>query len=36
MSAYERISDLSVTIESVERRRYTERTTSGFERTTTE
>ncbi|WP_128906230.1 enolase-like domain-containing protein [Halorubrum amylolyticum] len=36
MSAYERIADLSVTIESVERRRYTEKTTSGFERTTTE
>jgi len=37
MSAYdEQISDLSVTIESVERRRYTEKTTSGFERTTTE
>ncbi|ELZ43586.1 hypothetical protein C471_00680 [Halorubrum saccharovorum DSM 1137] len=36
MSAYERIADLSVTIESVERRRYTGETTSGFERTTTE
>ncbi|MDZ5810048.1 hypothetical protein U4E84_01590 [Halorubrum sp. AD140] len=36
MSAYERIADLSVTIESVGRRRYTGRTTSGFERTTTE
>ena len=36
MSAYERIADLSVTIESVERRRYVEGTTSGFERTTTE
>ncbi len=36
MSAYERIADLAVTIESVERRRYTANTTSGFERTTTE
>jgi hypothetical protein len=36
MSAYERIADLSVTIESVDRRRYTADTTSGFERTTTE
>ncbi|OYR88172.1 hypothetical protein DJ71_05070, partial [Halorubrum sp. E3] len=36
MSAYERIADLTVTIESVERRRYTGETTSGFERTTTE
>ena len=36
MSAYERIADLSVTIESVARRRYTEKTTSGFDRTTTE
>ncbi|WP_200531769.1 hypothetical protein [Halorubrum sp. LN27] len=36
MSAYERIADLSVTIESVDRRRYTGKTTSGFERTTTE
>ena len=36
MSAYERIADLAVTIESVDRRRYTAQTTSGFERTTTE
>ena len=36
MSVYERIADLSVTIESVGRRRYTGDTTSGFERTTTE
>ncbi|GAB7008273.1 hypothetical protein [Halorubrum trueperi] len=36
MSAYERIADLSVTIESIERRRYVGETTSGFERTTTE
>jgi len=36
MSAYEQISDLPMTIESVERRRYTEKTTSGFDRTTTE
>ena len=36
MSAYERIADLPVTIESVARRRYTANTTSGFERTTTE
>ena len=36
MSAYERIADLSVTIESVARRRYTANTTSGFERVTTE
>jgi hypothetical protein len=36
MSAYERIAGLSVTIESVDRRRYTGETTSGFERTTTE
>ncbi|RAW45690.1 hypothetical protein DQW50_08065 [Halorubrum sp. 48-1-W] len=36
MSAYERIADLTVTIESVGRRRYTAVTTSGFERTTTE
>lgn len=36
MSAYERIADLTVTIESVERRRYTGATTSGFERVTTE
>jgi hypothetical protein len=36
MSVYEQIADLSVTIESVERRRYTGETTSGFERTTTE
>ncbi|WP_280587589.1 hypothetical protein [Halorubrum sp. Boch-26] len=36
MSAYERIAELSVTIESVDRRRYTGATTSGFERTTTE
>ena len=36
MSAYERIADLTVTIESVARRRYTAETTSGFERTTTE
>ncbi|MUW14020.1 hypothetical protein GJ633_04610, partial [Halorubrum sp. CBA1125] len=36
MSAYERIADLTVTIESVGRRRYTANTTSGFERTTTE
>ncbi|WP_281193491.1 hypothetical protein [Halorubrum sp. F4] len=36
MSAYERIADLTVTIESVDRRRYTADTTSGFERTTTE
>ena len=36
MSVYERIADLSVTIESVARRRYTADTTSGFERTTTE
>ncbi|WP_418280013.1 hypothetical protein [Halorubrum sp. DTA98] len=36
MSAYERVADLGVTIESVGRRRYTEATTSGFERTTTE
>ena len=36
MSVYERIADLSVTIESVARRRYTGETTSGFERTTTE
>ncbi|MBP1921548.1 hypothetical protein J2751_000541 [Halorubrum alkaliphilum] len=36
MSAYERIADLSVTIESVARRRHTADTTSDFERTTTE
>lgn len=36
MSAYERIADLSVTIESTGRRRYTGATTSGFERVTTE
>ncbi len=36
MSAYERIADLTVTIESVARRRYTAKTTSGFDRTTTE
>ena len=36
MSAYERIADLTVTIESVERRRYAADTTSGFERVTTE
>ncbi|OYR81640.1 hypothetical protein DJ71_13225, partial [Halorubrum sp. E3] len=36
MSHYERIADLSVTIESVARRRRTADTTSGFERTTTE
>ena len=36
MSAYERIADLTVTIESVERRRYVGETTNGFERTTTE
>lgn len=36
MSAYERIAELTVTIESVGRRRYTADTTSGFERTTTE
>ncbi|WP_299235615.1 hypothetical protein [Natronomonas sp.] len=36
MNAYERIADLPVTIESVDRRRYTADTTSGFERTTTE
>ncbi|GAB3695965.1 hypothetical protein [Halorubrum pallidum] len=36
MSVYERVADLSVTIESVGRRRYVSETTSGFERTTTE
>jgi len=36
MSLYEEIADLSVTIESVARRRHTADTTSGFERTTTE
>jgi hypothetical protein len=36
MSAYERIADLTVTVESVSRRRYTGATTSGFERTSTE
>ncbi|EMA68192.1 hypothetical protein C461_06409 [Halorubrum aidingense JCM 13560] len=36
MSAYERIADLTVTVESVGRRRYTGATTSGFERTSTE
>ncbi|WP_435075720.1 hypothetical protein [Halorubrum sp. HHNYT27] len=36
MSVYDRIAALSVTIESVSRRRYTGATTSGFERTTTE
>jgi hypothetical protein len=36
MSAYERIAELSVTIESVDRRRYTGATTRGHERTTTE
>ncbi len=36
MSIYERIADLSVTIESIDRRRYAADTTSGFERTTTE
>ena len=36
MTAYERLADLGVTIESVERRRYATDTTSGFERTTTE
>ncbi len=36
MSAYDRIADLTVTIESVERRRYVGETTSGFERVTTE
>ena len=36
MSLYEEIADLSVTIESVVRRRHSADTTSGFERTTTE
>jgi hypothetical protein len=36
MTVYDRIAALSVTIESVRRRRYTGATTSGFERTTTE
>ena len=36
MSHYERIADLPVTIESVDRQRYVANTTSGFERTTTE
>ena len=36
MSTYDRIADLDVTIETVERRRYVARTTSDFERTTTE
>lgn len=36
MTAYERIADLPVTIERVERRRYKANTTSDFERTTTE
>jgi len=36
MSAYERIAELTVTIESVARRRYTAGTSSGFDRTTTE
>ncbi|MWV64762.1 hypothetical protein GRS48_07995 [Halorubrum sp. JWXQ-INN 858] len=36
MSAYDAISDLTVTVESVARRRYSAATTSGFERTTTE
>jgi len=36
MPVYDRIAALSLTIESVRRRRYTGATTSGFERTTTE
>ncbi len=36
MGFYERLGDLSVTIETVDRRRYAANTTSGFERTTTE
>jgi len=36
MSHYDQIAELSVTIESVGRRRYVADTTSGFERTTTE
>ncbi|WP_049906785.1 enolase [Halorubrum tebenquichense] len=36
MSLYARIADLPVTIDSVDRRRYTSETTSGFTRTTTE
>ena len=36
MSAYEALADLVVTIESVDRRRYSAATTSGFERVTTE
>ncbi|MFD1569575.1 hypothetical protein [Halorubrum laminariae] len=36
MSVYERIADLTVTVESVDRRRYVSETTSAFERTTTE
>jgi hypothetical protein len=36
MTVYDRIAELSLTIESVSRRRYTGATTSGFERTTTE
>ena len=36
MSVYDRIAELTVTVESVARRRYTANTTSGFDRTTTE
>ena len=36
MSVHERVADLTVTIESVGRRRYVSKTTSDFERTTTE